>query len=163
MIKKNLFFTSLILIFFIPSNYGNTALRDELPNLKRLSDFSIGERRVIKAIKLESKGKFKKADKLYSEALNYFLLANEKIPASPDIYFYLGFTSKKLKKISDAEIYYLLGIEVDPNNIRINNNLGKLYIETSRFDEAKERLKALENCSCEEFEELKTAIKQASS
>lgn len=161
--KKNLYLTYLILIFFIIPNYGNTGLRDELPNLKRLSDFTIGEKRVFKAMRLESKGKFKKSNKLYSEALNYFLLANEQIPASADVYFYLGFTSKKLKKILDAEIYYLLGVEVDPNNIRINNDLGKLYIELSKLDKAKERLKFLENCNCKEFEELKLAINQANS
>ena len=43
----------------------------------------------------------------------------------------------------DAEIYYLLGVEIDPNNIRINSNLSKLYIEMNRLDEAKNRLKVL--------------------
>ena len=102
MIKTNLLLVSTLFIFLIISNYGNAALKDELPNLKRLSDYTIGERRVIKAIKYESKGKFKKANKLYSQALDYFLLANEQTPASSAIYFYLGFTSEKLKKIADA-------------------------------------------------------------
>jgi tetratricopeptide (TPR) repeat protein len=163
MMKKNLLLAFILLISFTILGYGNAALRDELPILKRLSDYTIGEKRVIKAMKYESKGKFKKANKLYSQALDYFLLANKKTPASSAIYFYLGFTSEKLKKISDAEIYYFLGLEVDPDNSKINNRLGKFYIKNNRIDEAKERLEILKNCNCEEFEELKTAIKKGSS
>jgi tetratricopeptide (TPR) repeat protein len=163
MIKKNLLLISIFLIFLIIPNFGNAGFRDELPNLKTLSDYAIGERRVIKAYRYEARGKFKKANKLYSQALDYFLLANEKTPASSAIYFYLGFTSEKLKKISDAEIYYFLGLEIDPGNSKINNYLGQLYIKNNRISEAKERLEILKNCNCEEFEELKTAIKQGSS
>jgi tetratricopeptide (TPR) repeat protein len=159
MINKKILLTSICLIFFLLFGYGKTALRDELPSLKLLSDFAKGEKRIKKAIKYESKGKYKKAKKLYSEALENFLTANEDIPASPEIYYYLGFISKKLKKMLDAEIYYLLGVEIDPNNIRINSNLSKLYIEMNRLDEAKNRLKVLKNCKCKEYEELKNLVK----
>ena len=145
--------------FFVLPNYAKTALRDELPNLKRLNDYSIGERRVFKALKYEARGKFKKANRLYSEALDYFLLANEQTPVSLSIYFYLGFTSEKLKKISDAEIYYLLGLEIDPNNTKINNYLGQFYFKNNKVKEANEILKVLEACLCEDYNELKNVIK----
>ena len=45
----------------------------------------------------------------------------------------------------------------------INGYLGQLYVETNRFDKAKERLKVLENCKCDEFETLKIAIKESES
>ena len=159
MTHKRTLLTSVCVIFFLLLGYGKTALRDELPSLKLLSDYAKGEKTVKKAIKYESKRKYKKANKLYSRALEHFLTANKNIPASPDIYFYLGFISKKLKKMLDAEIYYLLGVEVDPNNIRINSNLSKLYIEMNRLDEAKNRLKVLKNCQCKEYEELKNLVK----
>ena len=36
--------------------------------------------------------------------------------------------------------------------------MGELYVITNRFDLARERLKILENCNCEEFNELKEVI-----
>ncbi|MBD1157288.1 hypothetical protein IDH10_03900 [Pelagibacterales bacterium SAG-MED20] len=164
MIKKYFLLTIIFFIFFIPPNLAaetkRTPLRDELPNLKRLSDYTIGERRVVKALKYEDRGKYKKANKLYSEALEFFLLANEQIPANANVYFYLGFTSKKLKKVLDAEIYYSLGLEVDPNHIKINNYFGKLHLENNNIIEAKQRLKKLENCNCEDYDELDKKIKE---
>ena len=59
-----------------------------------------------------------------------------------------------------AEIYYLQGLEIDPNHIGINEYLGELYVQTNRLNKAKERLKILENCNCKEFEELNDAIKR---
>ena len=102
MIKKNFLLIIIFCVFFVFPNYAKTPLRDELPNLKRLKDYAIGERRVFKALKYEARGKFKKANRLYSEALDYFLLANEQTPVSLSIYFYLGFTSEKLKGIIDG-------------------------------------------------------------
>ena len=57
-----------------------------------------------------------------------------------------------------AEIYYKQGLEIDPNHNGINEYLGELYVQTDRSDLAKERLKVLENCNCEEFNELKQVI-----
>ena len=36
--------------------------------------------------------------------------------------------------------------------------MGELYVATNRLDLAKERLKILENCKCEEYNELKEII-----
>ena len=62
-----------------------------------------------------------------------------------------------------AEIYYLQGLEIDPNHIGINEYLGELYVQTNRLNKAKERLQILENCNCKEFKELNDIIKRASS
>jgi len=158
MIKKKFFLVSIFLFFFSLTNYGKTALRDELPNLLKSTNYEIGERRVKKAIKYDARGKYKKANKLYSEALKYFLLANEDSPANSSIYFYLGFISKNLEKLLDAEIYYSLGTEVDPNNTKINNFLGQLYLETNRLNKAKEKLNIIKNCNCDDFAELQNLI-----
>ena len=40
----------------------------------------------------------------------------------------------------------------------INEYLGELYVATNRINLAKERLKVLENCNCEEYDELKEII-----
>jgi len=159
MLKKKIFL-SLLFIFFVNSTFAKTPLRDELPDLKKLSNYTIGEKRVLKAIKYESKKKYKKSNKLYSEGLEYFLLANKQDSANPNIYFYLGFVSEKLKKILDAEIYYLLGLEVSPNNTQISNHLGKLYFKNNKINKANEILKILKNCKCEDYDDLANIINQ---
>ena len=57
-----------------------------------------------------------------------------------------------------AEIYYNEGLDIDPEHVGINEYLGELYVETNRLNKAKERLKVLANCKCEEFSKLKVLI-----
>ena len=71
---------------------------------------------------------------------------------------YLGFTTRKLGDYETGEKYYLLGLEIEPNHKGINEYLGELYVATNRINLAKERLKVLESCKCEEYEELKEII-----
>ena len=52
------------------------------------------------------------------------------------------------------------GLKIDPKHVGINEYLGELYISTNRLDKAKERLKILETCNCEEYFELKNLINQ---
>ena len=40
----------------------------------------------------------------------------------------------------------------------INEYLDELYVATNRLDLAKERLKILESCKCEEYDQLKAII-----
>ena len=79
-------------------------------------------------------------------------------PLQADTLNYLGFTTRKLGDYENGEKYYLLGLEIDPNHKGINEYLGELYVATNRMDLAKERLKVLETCNCEEYNELKEII-----
>ena len=63
-----------------------------------------------------------------------------------------------MRNFNDAEIYYILGLEINPNHLGINEYLGELYVVTNRMSLAKERLEVLKNCNCEEFQELKEII-----
>jgi tetratricopeptide (TPR) repeat protein len=109
--------------------------------------------------KLESKGKNKKALKLYDKAYKKLLEANKADSRNPDILNYLGFTLRKAGKYEQAEKYYLQGLKIKPNHNGINEYLGELYIKTNRLDKAKERLAVLKDCKCEEYNELKEIIK----
>ena len=91
------------------------------------------------------------------------VVANKEKPNHSDTLNYLGFTSRKIGNFKIAEKYYLEGLALSPNHFGINEYLGELYVNTNRIEKAKERLKVLENCGCEEFEELSNAIKQGSS
>ena len=70
----------------------------------------------------------------------------------------MGEQRDKLGDFENGEKYYLLGLEIDPTHIGINEYLGELYVATQRIDLAKERLEVLKNCNCEEFQELKEII-----
>jgi len=84
--------------------------------------------------------------------------SNEKKPNIADTLNYLGFTTRKLGDYEGGEKYYLQGLALEPNHIGINEYLGELYVVTNRIDLAKERLKILKDCNCEEYDELKEII-----
>ena len=130
---------------------------------RKISNYKLAKKKILKAKKLEKKGKTNKAKILYEEAYSRLIEANKENSINPDILNYMGFTSRKLGNFEDAEIYYLLGLDQDPKHIGINEYLGELYVETNRIDKAKERLKILEGCDCKEFDELQTSIKQGNS
>ena len=151
--KKNL----LLIVFFyfalIISSYGAAS-----SGSSGSSNYDKGVSLVKKGKKLEKKGKIEKAKQRFNKALKYLIIANDKNPDQPDILNYLGFAFRKTGDFMMAEVYYLQGLEIDPNHIGINEYLGELYIKTNRIDLAKQRLEILKNCSCEEYDELKEII-----
>ena len=110
------------------------------------------------AKKYEAKGKLEKAKKRYAKAQKLLLKSNKEKPLQADTLNYLGFTTRKLGDYENGEKYYLLGLEINPNHVGINEYLGELYVATNRVNLAKERLKVLESCKCEEYNELKEII-----
>jgi tetratricopeptide (TPR) repeat protein len=114
---------------------------------------------VKRAGKLEKKDKSEKAKKLYSKAFNKLNEAYKSDKKNPDIFNYMGFTSRKIGKFKEAENYYLQGLDLDPKHNGINEYLGELYVQTNRIEKANERLAVLKNCNCDEFQELELIIK----
>ena len=113
---------------------------------------------ITAAKKYESKGKDKKAKKRYERALKFLIKSNKEKPNQADTLNYLGFANRKIDNIKDAEIYYLMGLEIDPKHKGINEYLGELYVYTNRHNLAVERLEVLKGCNCEEFDQLKAVI-----
>ena len=125
-------------------------------NSKSLYDQAVG---LIKsAKKYEKKGKTNKANKRYEKALTLLIKENKKKPNQPDTLNYLGFTTRKLGDYENGEKYYLQGLQIDPSHKGINEYLGELYVATNRIGLAKEGLKVLGSCNCEEYLELKEVI-----
>ena len=149
-----------ISIFLFSSNIVLSAGSDggNDSKIKKLSSYDSAVIRIKKAKKLEQKGKDKKAQKNYKAALKYLYKANKEKPFDPDTLNYLGFVNRKVDNFKDAEIYYLMGLEIKPDHNGINEYLGELYVATNRIELAKERLAVLENCSCKEYQELKAVI-----
>ena len=158
MIKKTiiLFFTCLL----ITSNvFGAGSGGDGgETKVKKLTSYDSAVNRIKKAKKYEKKGKDKKAIKYYNEALKYLYKANKENPFDPDTLNYLGFANRKVDNVKDAEIYYKMGLEIDPKHVGINEYLGELYVYTNRHNLAVERLEVLKNCNCPEYDQLKAVI-----
>ena len=153
---NNIFLTFLILILLSTNSYSAGTSSDSTTKVKSNYDKAVA---LIKfAKKYEKKGKIDKANKRYEKAQKLLIKSNIKKPLQADTLNYLGFTTRKLGDYKNGEKYYLLGLEINPNHIGINEYLGELYVVTNRIDLAKERLKILENCKCEEYDQLKEII-----
>ena len=161
--KKNIQFVSIIitfvcLLFLYNPSFVYAAMSGDSGNDKA-NLYKEAERFVLRAKKLEKKDKIEKALKLYSKAYKKLLKAYEKDKNNPDILNYLGFTLRKAGNFEEAEKFYIMGLKIKPDHKGINEYLGELYVETDRIELAQERLEALKNCKCEEYEELAELIK----
>ena len=153
MIKK----IFVILFFIIFTTNSFSAGSDSTP-AKVKSNYDKAVQSIKFAKKYEAKGKLEKAKKRYAKAQKLLLKSNKEKPLQADTLNYLGFTTRKLGDYENGEKYYLLGLEINPSHVGINEYLGELYVATNRINLAKERLKVLESCNCEEYNELKEII-----
>ena len=153
MIKK--IFVFLILTLFTTNSFSAGS---DSTSSKVKSNYDKAVESIKFAKKYEAKGKLEKAKKRYAKAQKLLLKSNSEKPNKADTLNYLGFTTRKLGDYENGEKYYLQGLEIEPNHIGINEYLGELYVATNRLDLAKERLKILESCNCEEYTELKEII-----
>ena len=155
MIKK----IFLVLSFFtilLTNSYSAGSSNDSSSKVKSNYDKAVT---IIKsAKKYEKKGKNEKAIKRYEKAQKLLIKSNNKNPNVADTLNYLGFTTRKLGDYKSGEMYYLQGLQIEPNHVGINEYLGELYVVTNRMDLAKERLAILKTCNCEEYDELKEII-----
>ena len=153
MIKK--IFVILFLTLFTTNSFSAGS---DSTSTKVKSNYDKAVQSIKFAKKYEAKGKLEKAKKRYAKAQKLLLKSNSEKPNKADTLNYLGFTTRKLGDYENGEKYYLQGLAIEPNHIGINEYLGELYVATNRLDLAKERLKILENCNCEEYTELKQII-----
>ena len=153
MIKK--IFVFLILTLFTTNSFSAGS---DSTSTKVKSNYDKAVQSIKFAKRYEAKGKLEKAKKRYAKAQKLLLKSNSEKPNKADTLNYLGFTTRKLGDYENGEKYYLQGLAIEPNHIGINEYLGELYVATNRLDLAKERLKILENCNCEEYTELKQII-----
>ena len=149
-----LFFFSLSILFkvYAAEKTGEHLGREGPPPA---GPYRLGFKELERAIKTEKKGNLKKAKIKFEKALDFFLEANAEDPANPDILNYLGLCSAKLGFNENAEIYYLLGLELNDQHNSIKYNLGVFYKNQNRIGDANEILNSLKNCRCEEYENLK--------
>ena len=154
-------FLSVLLFVFITSaafSAGSSGGDGGGGEAKPVSQYEIAVKMINKAKKFEKKNKSDKAQKHYKKAIGYLLKHNKKFPADPNTLNYLGFTHRKVGDYNNAEIYYSMGLELDPKHVGINEYMGELFVVTNRLDKAKERLAVLKDCNCKEYKDLKLVI-----
>tara|TARA_Y100000589_G_scaffold274187_1_gene267869 strand:- start:25 stop:513 length:489 start_codon:yes stop_codon:yes gene_type:complete len=154
MIKRIL--VIMLLTLFTTNSFS--AGSDSSSTSKVKSNYDKAVEAIKFAKKYEEKGKLEKAKKRYAKAQKLLLKSNKEKPNKADTLNYLGFTTRKLGDYENGEKYYLLGLDIKPDHIGINEYLGELYVATNRLDLAKERLKILESCNCKEYNQLKEII-----
>ena len=152
------FFTFYSSLLFAAGSGGGEKKTTASTGLKAATKFEIGQKWISKAKKFEKKNKQIKAKNAYKKAIKNLLEANNQDPSNPDTLNLLGFSHRKIGDYGNAEIYYAMGLEIDPKHIGINEYMGELFVVTNRMDEAKKRLAVLENCNCKEYKELKQVI-----
>ena len=158
MIKKILTVLLFVLITSPAFSAGSSGGSGSGGEAKPVSQYQIGEKMINKAKKFEKKNKTDKAQKHYKKAIGYLLKHNKEFPADPNTLNYLGFAHRKIGDYENAEIYYSMGLELDPKHVGINEYMGELFVATNRLDKAKERLAVLKDCNCKEYKDLKLVI-----
>ena len=158
MIKKFLTVLLFVLITSPAFSAGSSGGSGSGGEAKPVSQYQIGEKMINKAKKFEKKNKTDKAQKHYKKAIGYLLKHNKEFPADPNTLNYLGFAHRKIGDYENAEIYYSMGLELDPKHVGINEYMGELFVVTNRLDKAKERLAVLKDCKCKEYKDLKLVI-----
>ena len=158
MYKKFLTVLLFVLIYSPAFSAGGSGGSGGGEESKPVTQYQIAEKMIKKAKKFEKKNKTDKAQKHYKKAIGYLLKHNKKFPADPNTLNYLGFTHRKVGDYENAEIYYSMGLELDPKHVGINEYMGELFVVTNRIDKAKERLAVLKDCNCKEYKELKLVI-----
>ena len=156
---KIIFF--ILTIFFSNISYlaaDKEGLVDKSYLKVKINNLKNGNDTLKKALKYKKKNKIEKANKKLEKALSFFVLANKEIPNNIEVLKQLGFVYYLVGDTIMSEIYYLEGLEIDPNNNLINQRLGELYFNTKRVDLANERLEVLSICNCGEYSELKEII-----
>ena len=162
-LKKNIRFLItlfIILTFSLNLNLVYAASGSGGNGKDETSLYKSGKKLVLRAKKLEKKDKVEKAQKLYLKALDKFEKAYAKDKKNADLLNYFGYALRKTGDFEKAEVYYLKGLELDAEHLGINEYLGELYVQTGRIELAKERLKVLNDCKCEEYDELKELIEK---
>ena len=159
MIYKKFLIVLLFVLIISPafsagSSGGSSGGGEEKP----ITQYQVAEKMIKKAKKFEKKNKIDKAQKHYKKAIGHLLKHNKKFPSDPDTLNYLGFAHRKVGDYENAEIYYSMGLALDPKHVGINEYMGELFVVTNRLDKAKERLAVLKDCNCKEYKELKLVI-----
>ena len=99
--------------------------------------------------------------KNYRQALIELKRVDQIVLNNADVNNLLGFASRKLGQYSQAGVYYLKALKIDPNHLGALEYQGELFLLQNNVAPAKQnlaKLKRLCGTSCEEYLDLMQAI-----
>ena len=76
----------------------------------------------------------------------------------PNVLFLIGLSYEKINNFENANLYYQIGLELEPKHININKQLAEYYITENQINYAKQRVEAIKGCECIEYNDLKEKI-----
>ena len=97
----------------------------------------------------------------YSQALIELRRVDRVMTNSADVKNLLGFTSRKLGQYSQAGVYYVKALQIDPRHLGALEYQGELFVIQKKMTQAKRNLATLKRLcatSCEEYVDLQDAI-----
>ena len=99
--------------------------------------------------------------KNYRQALTELKRVDKVVSNNADVNNLLGFASRKLGQYSQAGIYYVKALKINPNHLGALEYQGELFLIQKKPTLANQnlaKLKKLCGTSCEEYLDLKKAI-----
>ena len=102
--------------------------------------------------------------KNYINAVAHLNLLSKEQSDNADAFNLLGYSHRKLKQYAVAERFYKRALTIDPEHKGALEYLGELYVETNRFDLARQQLSKLDQVcwfSCKEYRLLKRRLDEA--
>jgi Flp pilus assembly protein TadD len=101
------------------------------------------------------------AAKNYRQALTELKRVDQVVAKNADVNNLLGFASRKLGQYSQAGVYYVKALKINPNHLGALEYQGELFLIQKKATLANKnlaKLKKLCGTSCEEYLDLKKAI-----
>ena len=101
------------------------------------------------------------AAKNYRQALTELKRVDQVVAKNADVNNLLGFASRKLGQYSQAGVYYVKALKINPNHLGALEYQGELFLIQKKAALANQnlaKLKKLCGTSCEEYLDLKKAI-----
>ena len=106
-----------------------------------------------------------KKDHRYEEALA--VLNTLQNPDTAEALNYRGYVTRKLGRTDEGISYYKKSVAMDPKYTLVREYLGEAYVIKGQIDLAKDQLSTIKalcgNTSCEEYQDLNSAIQNPSS
>jgi tetratricopeptide (TPR) repeat protein len=96
----------------------------------------------------------------YPEALKLLAAVVKTEPRNADALNLMGYSNRKMKRLSEAARYYEAALKVDPKHIGALEYQGELFVETGDYDRARQNLKLIGAIcgACEEAIDLRAAL-----
>jgi len=101
------------------------------------------------------------AAKNYRQALTELKRVNQIVINNADVNNLLGFASRKLGQYSQAGMYYVKALKINPSHLGALEYQGELFLIQKKASLAKQnlaKLKKICGTSCEEYQDLMKAI-----